>query len=72
MAEIEWHVSETIINGIELMTVHECLEVVLHDWALGSGSMLGSCNITLDAVTKCENVLKSFVLESVWVDIDHA
>lgn len=70
--KVEWHVCESIVDRIALFSLEELLQIVLHDWALSVGGMLGSCDLSLDAISKGENVLKSLVLESVWVHIDES
>lgn len=70
--KVEWHVGVTIIDTIELLTVQEVFEVVLDDWALSLSSVLGSGSLSLNAITEGENVLISFVLKSVSVNINHA
>ena len=57
--EVEWHISESIIDGIALLTLEELLQVVLDNWALSVGSMLSSINLSLDAVTEGREVLLS-------------
>lgn len=72
VAEIEWHVRVSIVDTVQLLTIHELLNVVLDNWVLGMSSMLSSSGISLNAVTKSKDILESSVLESVWVDIDEA
>lgn len=72
MGEVERHVAVTVVNRIQLVTFHELLHVVLHYWALGNCCVQCTCGSTLDAVSKCEDVVESLMLESVWVDIDKA
>ena len=57
MREVEWHISESIIDGIALLTLEELLQVVLDNWALSVGSMLSSSDLSLDAVTEGKDVL---------------
>jgi hypothetical protein len=45
---------------------------MLNNRALSVGSMLGSSGFSLDAITPGENVIESFVLKSVGVDVNHA
>ena len=68
--EVEWHISESIIDGIALLTLEELLQVVLDNWALSVGSMLSSSDLSLDAVTEGKDVLESGMLKSVWVHIN--
>ena len=67
--EVEWHISESIVDGVALFTLEELLHVVLDNWALSVGGVLGSSDLSLDAVTEGEDVLESGVLKSVWVHI---
>ena len=68
--EVEWHIGESIIDGVAFLTLHELLQVVLDNWALGVGSMLSSSDLSLDAITEGEDVLESGMLKSVWVHIN--
>ena len=68
--EVEWHISESIIDGIALLTLEELLQVVLDNWALSVGSMLSSSDLSLDAVTEGKDVLESGMLKSVWVHVN--
>ena len=43
---------------------------MLDNWALSMGSVLSSCDLSLDAVTKGEDVLESRMLKSVWVHVN--
>ena len=70
--EVEWHIRVAIIDSIALLSFHELLDVVLHNWALGVGSVLGSGGFSLDAVSESEDVLESRVLKGVWVHINEA
>jgi len=72
VAEVEWHVSITIIDSVQFFTIHELSNVVLDDGVLGMSSMLGSSGSSLNAVTESKDVLISSVLEGIWVDIDEA
>jgi hypothetical protein len=68
--EVEWHISESIIDGIALLTLKELLQVVLDNWALSVGGMLSSSDLSLDAVTEGKDVLESGMLKSVWVHVN--
>ena len=68
--EVEWHISESIIDGIALFTFEELLQVVLHNWALGVSGVLGSSGLSLDAITEGEDVFESRMLKGVWVHIN--
>ena len=68
--EVEWHISESIIDGIALLTLEELLQVVLDNWALSVGGMLSSSDLSLDAVTEGKDVLESGMLKSVWVHVN--
>lgn len=63
--------SVTIINSIANLAIKELIEVVFNHWALGDGGVLGSSGLSLDSISPGEDVLESFVLKSVGVDIDH-
>jgi hypothetical protein len=67
----EWHEGVSIIDGVEFLAVEEVLHVVLDDRALVDGSSHGSGGVHADAVTKGENVLKSSVLKSIWVNVNN-
>ena len=68
--EVEWHIGESIIDGIALFTFKELLQVVLDNWALSVSGVLGSSGLSLDAISEGEDVLKSRVLKGVWVHIN--
>jgi len=72
VAEVEWHVSISIIDTVQSFTIHELLNVMLDDGVLGMSSMLGSSGRSLNAVTEGKDILESSVLEGIWVDIDEA
>ena len=67
----EWHVGVTVVYCTELSSIEVCLQVVLHDWSLNVSSVLGTGGLTIDAISECEDVIESLVLQSVWADIDH-
>ena len=71
MAQEELHVGVTIINTVQSFTIKEVIDVVFNDWALCYSGMLGSSGLTLDSISPGENVLESFVLKSVRIDINH-
>ena len=70
--EIEWHVGITIVDSIKLFAFHELMNVVLDHRTLSHSSNLSSCCFSLDAVTESKDVLKSTMLKSIWVHINHA
>lgn len=70
VAHIHWEVGVTIIDAIEFLSCHELQDVVLDNWVLSSSSNVGSCNVTSDCITPGKDVLVSFVLKSVLVDIN--
>jgi hypothetical protein len=70
--EVEWHVRISIVHSVALFSFHELLHVVLNDWALSVGGVLGSSGLSLDAISESEDVLESRVLKSVWVHVNHA
>ena len=71
VADQEWHVGVTVVYCTELSSVEVCLQVVLHDWSLYVSSVLGTGGLTIDAISECEDVIESLVLESVWAHINH-
>lgn len=71
VSEPERHESVSIINSIQVLTLHELLNVVLDDWNLMDDGSLGSGGVNADAITKSKNVLESLVLESIWVNINN-
>ena len=70
--KVEWHVGVSIVDSIQLLSVHEPLQVVFDNWALSVGSVLSSCCLSLDSITESEDVLESLMLEGVWVHINQA
>ena len=70
--QVEWHVRVSIIDSIALFSFHELLHVVLHNWALSMGGVLGSSSLSLDAISESEDVLESRVLKSVWVHVNES
>jgi hypothetical protein len=71
MAKVEWHESISIIDGVQLLSVHEVFQVVLHHWALVDGSGLSSGSVDSNTVSEGENVFKSFVLKSIRININN-
>ena len=67
--QVEWHVRESIIDSVALRARQELLDIVLDNWALSVGCVLGSSCLSLDAVSEGEDVLESGVLQSVWVHV---
>lgn len=67
----EWHISVAIIYSTKLPTLEVCLHIIFHNWCLGVGGMLSSSGLTINAITKSENVGESLVLESIWANVDH-
>ena len=72
VAEHEWHVGIPVVNSTQLLALKECLHVILHNWALGVGSVLSSSGLPIYAVTERENVVESLVLQGVGAHINHA
>mgnify|MGYP006866641861 CR=1 FL=1 len=70
--KVEWHVGVSIVDSIQLLSVHEPLQVVFDNWALSVGCVLSSCSLSLDSITESEDVLESLMLEGVWVHINQA
>lgn len=70
--EVEWHVGVSIIDSIAFFTLEELLDVMLDNWALSVGGMLGSCDLSLDGISEGEDVLESGVLKSVWVHVNQS
>lgn len=70
VGEVEWHVGETVIDTVELLALHEGLDVVLDNWALSEGGVLGSSGVHIDGITEGEDVVESRVLEGVWVHVN--
>lgn len=68
--KVEWHIGESIIDGIAFFTFKELLQVVLHNWALSVSGVLGSSDLSLDAISEGEDVLESRVLKGVWVHVN--
>lgn len=70
MRQVEWHVRVSIVDSVELLSFHELLQVLLHNWDLSVGGVLGSSSLSLDAISESEDVLESLMLKSVWVHVN--
>ena len=67
----EWHIGVAIIYSTKLSTLKVCLHIMFHNWCLSVGGMLSSSGLTINAITKSENVSESLVLQSIWANVDH-
>jgi hypothetical protein len=72
VAQVEWHECVSVIDGIQFLSFHELLQVVLDNWALVDSCSLGSSGVNTDAISKGKDVFESLVLESVRVDINNS
>ena len=72
VAQPEWHVLVSIVDGVALLTLEELENVVLDDWVLVDGTSVGTGGLAADAVADGEDILVSVVLQGVAVDIDLA
>lgn len=70
VSEEEGHESVAIIDSVDLLTLEELENVVLHDRVLGSSGTLSTGGLETDGVTKGEDVVEGVVLKSVLIDID--
>lgn len=70
VAHQQWPVGVSIVDTIAFFTFHKSQDIVLHNWALSLGSDLRSGNIRFNGITEGKNVVKSFMLKSVWINID--
>ena len=57
--QVEWHVRVSIVDTVQFFALHESEEVVLDNWALSIGGMLGSSGLSLDGITEGKDVLES-------------
>ena len=57
-------------HGIQVMSIKEALNIVLHNGALGNSGALCARSVYIDAISEGENILEALVLQSVRVDIN--
>jgi len=62
----------TVIDTVELLSLHEANHIVLHNWVLGHGGIMGTCGVETNCVTHGEHILELVVLKGVFVDVHHA
>ena len=70
VAKEERHKCVTIINSIQFLSFHVIFEIMFNNWVLSNSSGIGSSSFNINAVAKGEDILESFVLESVGVHIN--
>ena len=59
----------SIIDTVQFLTIHELLNILLDNRGLVDSSSLGSGGVDTNAISECEDVLITLVLEGVWVNI---
>lgn len=62
----------SVVDVVGLLSVHVLHNVVLHNWGLGHGSILGSGGVDISGITESEDTLMSAVLQGVWVDVNQS
>merc|ERR1719231_396028 len=70
VAKVEWQVGISVVYSAQLSSFKVGLNVVLNNWVLNVGSVLSPSRLSINAITKCEDVIKSLVLKGVWANID--
>ena len=71
VTEDEGHECVAVIDGIQIFSLHELLNVVFNDGSLVDSSCLSPSCIDANAVSEGENVLKSLVLKGVGVNVNN-
>lgn len=66
----KWHVCISIIHCVTLFSVQKLFQVMFHNWCLTHSCRLCSCSISLNAISKCKDIFKSLMLESIGVDVN--
>ena len=69
--QIEWHVGISVVDSTKFTSFKVGLQVVLYNWGLNVSCVLSTSSLTIDAVTKGEDIVVDLVLECVWAHIDH-
>lgn len=72
VTEEERLVRVAIIHTVEVFTLEEADQVVLNNWVLSDGCVVGTGGFEADSVTEREDILELVVLESVLVHVHHA
>lgn len=72
VAQHEWEVGVSVIDSVKFFTCQILFEVVLNNGALMNSSSLSPGCVDINAISKSKNVFISFVLQSVWVDINQS
>lgn len=72
MSQEQWHEGISIIDSIKLFAFHELLQVVLDNGFLSNSCALSSSGLSSNAISEGKDVLKSLVLQGVWVNINKA
>ena len=70
VGEVEWHVGVSIVDSVKLSSFHKLVQVVLDDWVLSVGGVLGSSGVSSDSISESEDVLESRVLQGIWVHVN--
>jgi hypothetical protein len=70
VTEVEGKEGISVIDTVQFLTIHELLNILLDNRGLVDSSSLGSGGINTNAISECEDVLITLVLEGIWVNID--
>jgi hypothetical protein len=71
-AEVEGHVSVSVVDGVALLAFEVLQNIVLHNGVLSDGTGVGTGGLAGDAITDGEDVVVLVVLLSVAVHVNHA
>lgn len=72
VTHVEWEIGVAVIDTIKLLSSHELHDIVFDNWVLSSSGDVGSCDVSSDGITPGEDVLESFVLKSILIDINES
>ena len=72
VTEEERLVRVAVIHTVEFFALEEADQVVLNNWVLCDGCVVGTGGFEADSVTEREDILVLVVLESVLVHVHHA
>jgi len=72
MTHPDWEAWVTIVDTVEFLSCDKSQEVVLDNWVLCSSCSLSSSSVSSNGITEGKDVLKSFMLKSVLININEA
>lgn len=70
VTEEKGHELVSIINSVQFLSIKILLDIVLDNWVLGNSSLLSSSGIKSNSISERENILKLFMLKSIFIDIN--